>query len=293
MRVLLATDGSDDARAATAWLMRLPVPPGSELRVVCAVSLPPSALDVPTVRDFLASLREDGRRTADAAQAALAGRFARADAQVLEGDARETILRAAREWPADLVVMGARGLGAVAGFLLGSVSLGVARHAQCSVLVVKGDTGRLQGALVALDGSEHAQAAAAFLAELPLDPTFVVNLVGVVEPVRYPTTTPRFASGMVREAIVEIAKERRNTIERALAKAAGTFAGSVKKVGRQVLVGHPVDVLAGAAATPDVDLVVVGARGLGALERLLLGSVSEGVLRHVERPVLIVKTPTP
>jgi nucleotide-binding universal stress UspA family protein len=35
---------------------------------------------------------------------------------------------------------------------------------------------------------------------------------------------------------------------------------------------------------------VVGARGLGTLERILLGSVSEGVLRHVDRPVLIVKT---
>jgi len=37
---------------------------------------------------------------------------------------------------------------------------------------------------------------------------------------------------------------------------------------------------------------VVGARGLGALERILLGSVSEGVLRHADRPVLIVKTAT-
>lgn len=293
MRVLLATDGSDDARAATAWLARFPIPPGSELRVVCAVSLPPSALDVPTVREFLASLREQGRHTAEAAQAALAGRFARADVQVPEAEAREAILRTAGEWPADLIVIGARGLGRVAGLLLGSVSLGVARHARCSVLVVKGDTGRLRGALVALDGSEHAQAAADFLARLPLDPTFVVNLVGVVEPVRYPATTPRFASGMVREALAEIAKERRTTIEQALAKAAGTFAGGVKKVGRQVLTGHPIDMLARAATTPDVDLVVVGARGLGALERLLLGSVSEGVLRHVERPVLIVKTPTP
>jgi nucleotide-binding universal stress UspA family protein len=38
---------------------------------------------------------------------------------------------------------------------------------------------------------------------------------------------------------------------------------------------------------------VVGARGLGALKRLVLGSVSEGVLRHIDRPVLIVKTREP
>jgi len=58
-----------------------------------------------------------------------------------------------------------------------------------------------------------------------------------------------------------------------------------------VLVGHPVDALIATAAASDVGLVVVGARGLGTLERVLLGSVSEGVLRHVDRPVLIVKGP--
>jgi nucleotide-binding universal stress UspA family protein len=65
----------------------------------------------------------------------------------------------------------------------------------------------------------------------------------------------------------------------------------VKKIERRVLVGHPVDALIGAAAGWNVGLVVVGARGLGTLERVLLGSVSEGVLRHVDRPVLIVKGP--
>jgi len=48
-----------------------------------------------------------------------------------------------------------------------------------------------------------------------------------------------------------------------------------------------------AAAAADADLVVVGARGLGALKRLLLGSVSEGVLRNAERSVLIVRGVAP
>jgi nucleotide-binding universal stress UspA family protein len=210
---------------------------------------------------------------------------------VPEGDAREAILRAAAEWPADLVVLGARGLGAMAGFLLGSVSLGVARHARRNVLVVKGGADVTRGVLVAIDSSEHAAAAAAFVARLPLDPTVVVRLTGVVDSPRYPATTPGFASGIVRDAIAQIVKERSTALEQALAKAAAPFASVVKKIERHVLVGHPVDALIGAAAEWNVGLVVVGARGLGTLERMLLGSVSEAMLRHVDRSVLIVKGP--
>jgi nucleotide-binding universal stress UspA family protein len=290
MRVLLATDGSEDARAATAWLTQFPLPPEAELRVVSAVSVPPSALDVPPVREFQQSLLEEAKRTSEAARAALAPRFRGASTQVTEGDARHVVLEAAEQWRADLIVLGARGLGAVAGFLLGSVSLGVARHAHCSVLIVKGGAGRLRGALVAVDGSGPAQAAAAFLAGLPLDPGVGVRVLGVAERPRYPATTPALAAGMVRKAIEQIVKEREATLEQAVARAAAPFKGVVKSVERQVVVGHPVDEIVGAAARPDVDLVVVGARGLGALQRLLLGSVSEGVLRHVDRPVLIVKS---
>jgi nucleotide-binding universal stress UspA family protein len=291
MRVLLATDGSENARTAIAYLARFPLPAGSRLRVVSVVSIPPSALDVPTVREFQASLREAARQTAEAARAALAPRFADADVQVPEGDAREAILRVAAEWPADLIVLGARGLGAIARFVLGSVSLGVAHHARCSVLVVKAGPDLTRGMLVAIDGSEHAAAAAAFLARLPLDPTLVVRLTGVVQPPHYPATTPGFATGIVQDALAQIVKERSTALEQALAKAAASFAGVVKKVERQVLVGRPVDALIGAAAASDVGLVAVGARGLGTLQRVVLGSVSEATLRHVDRSVLIVKGP--
>ena len=61
-------------------------------------------------------------------------------------------------------------------------------------------------------------------------------------------------------------------------------------VSRETPEGHPADVIT-AAAGADTDLVVVGARGLGGVKRLLLGSVSENVLRAARCPVLIVKRP--
>ena len=59
----------------------------------------------------------------------------------------------AEEWQADLVVVGASGIGGVKGFLLGSVSQTVASHTHCAVLVVKGRARRFGSALIATDGS--------------------------------------------------------------------------------------------------------------------------------------------
>jgi nucleotide-binding universal stress UspA family protein len=293
MRVLLATDGSDDARMASTWLGQLPLPAGSRLRVVSAVSIPPSALDIPSVHDFIDSLREQARQAAETVRMQLAPRFAESEAVVVEGDAREAILNVADTWPADLIVLGARGLGAVAGLLLGSVSLGVARHARCSVLVVKPGAGAARGIVIGIDGSPHAVAAVRFVAGLRLDPTAVVRLVGAVEPPPMPATTPRLIRGFVQEARAQILKERKTALEQALTDAARPLGGVVKKVEQQVMVGPAADVLLTAAAKGDVGLIVVGARGVGTLQRLLLGSVSENVLRHADRPVLIVKGGTP
>ena len=129
-----------------------------------------------------------------------------------------------------------------------------------------------------------------FLARLPLDARMTVQLAAVVEPPRYPVTTPGLLAGPLQKAISEITNERRTALEEALAATAATFVKVVKHVEQHVLMGHPAEQLVhAAAARPGIDLVVLGARGLGTLERLLLGSVSEAVLRHTDRSVLIVK----
>jgi nucleotide-binding universal stress UspA family protein len=56
-----------------------------------------------------------------------------------------------------------------------------------------------------------------------------------------------------------------------------------------LLRGDTVAELVGYAATHDVDLIVVGTRGHGAVTGALLGSVSQGLLREARRPVAIVR----
>jgi nucleotide-binding universal stress UspA family protein len=53
------------------------------------------------------------------------------------GDIRETIIDSAAEWQADLVVVGSRGQGGIRRLLLGSVAEFVARHAKCSVELIR------------------------------------------------------------------------------------------------------------------------------------------------------------
>ncbi|MGH8567674.1 MAG: universal stress protein, partial [Gammaproteobacteria bacterium] len=176
MRVLLGSDGSTDAMAAAEWLSRFPLPETVSFMVLSGFTVP-GLRRLP--RDAAASLREVAEGVAERSRAALGTRAAQAEMRVVEGDAREEIVRAADDWDADLVVLGARGLGRVRGLLLGTVSLTVARHCPRPVLVVKGATKPLRTALVALDGSTHALDALRFFAALPGSRDLAVRIVSV------------------------------------------------------------------------------------------------------------------
>ena len=136
MRILLATDGSNDARMAAAFLARLPWPDPSRVRIVSVVERRPSPLDFSGVRAYDDVVAAEGRRIVDEVRASISVGTA-VEAAVLEGDPRDEIVREARDWQADLVVVGARGVGGVKRLLLGSVSENVLRTARCPVLVVK------------------------------------------------------------------------------------------------------------------------------------------------------------
>ena len=111
-------------------------------------------------RDFLA----ESERVVGEPQRRLEKRWPAVAGRVLEGDPREVIVEAATQAGSDLIVLGARGLGAVASFLFGSVSLGVTRHAPCPVLVCRGAPRPVRAVTVAVDGSADASAAVEYFA---------------------------------------------------------------------------------------------------------------------------------
>ncbi|HMH52096.1 MAG TPA: universal stress protein [Candidatus Acidoferrum sp.] len=286
-RILLATDGSSDARAAAAWLTRWPPSERSRVRIVSVIE---RRLDWPGVQAYYDAVAADGHRILDEARASLSP-VAAIETALLEGTPGDEIVREAHDWDADLVVVGARGLGLVDTWLLGSVSLTVARRVDCAVLVVKGDRRRLANVVVGLDGSGQSLDAGRFVAAWPLDARHSVRLIGVVEPVHFPSSTPSVIREQIVSAVREVKEERRAELTKALDQLARLFEGHGVTVSRVTPDGHPAEVIGAVAAEPDTDLVVVGARGLGGVKRLLLGSVSENVLRAARCPVLIVKKP--
>jgi nucleotide-binding universal stress UspA family protein len=289
MRVLLATDGSKDAQAAMAFLRVLPLPPSSTVRLQMVVTLPSFALDTLPTAEFQRSALEASRAVLDEARTALAKLGARVETDIAVGDPKVEIVRIAEEWGADLLVLGARGLGGIARFLLGSVSLAVARHVHCPVLVVKGQPRKLGSVLVAMDGSEDSFRAARFLQSFALPRGTKVRLLSVVEPVRYPASAPAALRGQLAKMIKELEAERRGQLEKVLERAAAQLDDKITRVTRSTASGDPAGAIAASAASFNADLIVVGARGHGGMARVLLGSVSEKVLRHARCPVLIVK----
>ena len=288
MRVLLATDGSKNASAATRWLARFPLEPATSVLVVAVAPLPVLSTGIPSTRDIEEAIVARAKAAAGAGAAVLRRRWPETSVRVVEGDPREMILAVAAEWRPDLVVLGARGLGALKRAFLGSVSTAVVRHSSCPVLVVRGRRPTVGPVIVAFDGSSDAQAAARFLADLPLDATLTLRLLGVVEPPWAPPGGLSKLGGAVRSALDQVVAERRHELEAALASIQAEVKGTIVRSGA-VRLGRPAEEILKAARR--ASLIVVGARGLGSVERLLLGSVSEQVLHRAPCPVLVVRPP--
>lgn len=134
-KILVATDGSESSRFALEEALELAQPTSAAVTIVYVRHAPPGMLGDPFYqRSLTAELRRANETvTVAAAVAHTAG--VEADTEVLEGDPAEQILELARLRDADLIVVGSRGLGPIAGTLLGSVSREVLRHADRPVLV--------------------------------------------------------------------------------------------------------------------------------------------------------------
>lgn len=145
MNILLAVDDSPHSLAALEAVLGRPWPEGSLFRLISVVEpFHPEYAGwhtsyVPLALEAQKEIVESAKRLVDEGTKKLKTKFGQKNVsgEVFEGYIKDKILETARDWPADLIVVGSHGRRGFTRFLLGSVSEAIVSHAPCSVEIVK------------------------------------------------------------------------------------------------------------------------------------------------------------
>ncbi|HEU5042179.1 MAG TPA: universal stress protein [Gemmatimonadales bacterium] len=283
--ILIPLDGSDAAEQALPVAERLARRTGAPLHLA-TVFVPPEA----------AELEEEARRRLEtymecAGDAARSAHGLAVTTAVLTGAPAVALAHHARIRHADLVVMTTHGRGGLSRWWLGSVADRLLRRTTVPVLLLPlrshAQPIEFHRILVALSGEagddavvEHALALAAPACGATLRLVRVVPAsVPMLGPLpAYPTPRgPDWAGRLALEA------------RTALARTSGRLDGCGVRVTTEVVASENIaEAVLHAADAMSADLIAVGSHGAGAVERLILGSVADKVIRGAGRPVLVV-----
>ena len=145
MKILLATDGSAHSKAMVKKFAGRIFAPGTKVRIITAYEMAYilNASPMGVLSEYNTAADKYLLKSAKAAteNAAIILRKINpklsVSTAVIEGSPKRVILEEAEKFAANLIVIGSHGHGAIAGFLLGSVSQSVALHAKCSVEIVR------------------------------------------------------------------------------------------------------------------------------------------------------------
>ena len=305
MKVLLATDGSEQAEAAANEIVRQQLPANSAVLIISVVepvylplTYPGDGVDM----DVYSQIEKDGleqgsaavRKAAAQIDAGCKGNKLHITTEVFSGSPTQTILEEVEKFDADLIVVGSHGYGMVKRFLLGSVSHSVALHAACSVEIVRNRQlgNKKMKILLAIDGSEQSEAAVDEVARQHFPDGSEVRIISVIEPAYYPTTLPW--EGIDMEIYKQIEKHALmralETVQKASAKLQAVKGSRQLTITTKELSGSAKSVILEEADSFGADLIVVGSHGHGSVERFLLGSVSQAVALHATCSVEIVRS---
>jgi len=137
-KILLAVDGSEHAlhAARTAADLARTVN-AKEFRIVVAYDFIPPYLGEPNMQYAIDARMEEANAILDHAAKVVGEIPCEIHTELIEGSEAEAIIVVAATRKSDVIVMGSRGLGSLAGLLLGSTSQKVVAHAPCPVLIVR------------------------------------------------------------------------------------------------------------------------------------------------------------
>jgi len=292
---LLAYDGSMHAQAAVDLLHDLPLTVESSI----------TALTVLPTQHITG--HENLKIKLERIRSSLSHRGANVDIDMKAGNPAATINDLAREIQTDLIVIGAQGLRATLGILLGGVAQQVVEYSCCPVLVVRAPYHGIRKILLIMDGSIYSQRALEYLSppsgidrpRIPLNPDSHVTVMHVLPPpvtaeivARSWTVGPEAIFPMPAQTLDFEALEQRESEqgERLLKQALDNLAQGGIQADKIMPRGDAATEILAYIKEQGIDLVIAGSRGLSQVTGWLLGSVSRKIVHYADCSVLIVKS---
>ncbi len=205
--------------------------------------------------------------------------------------AADVIVEYTDEEEIDLVVMGTHGRRGPRRLLLGSVAEEVVRRAPCPVLTLRDRDGErdveaLEHLLVPVDFSDHSESLVRSARELAAVYGAKIDLLHVIQEHAYPYFYGPIPSPAGGDRLGEL-QERAGT---ALDDLWERIDAPEVERAKHVVSGHPADEIAHFAEEKGSDLIVISTHGLTGLERILVGSTAEQVVRAALCPVFTIKS---
>jgi nucleotide-binding universal stress UspA family protein len=298
-KVLLATDGSEEAILAAHTAADLANKTDSELHIVYArpTIMPhhpgyyvgPEVIEGAAEREQKLLDYEAHKLLETQVEQVRSAGGPTAQTHLRIGRVDEEIVATAEELGAGLIVVGSRGQGGMRRALMGSVSDSVVRHAHCPVMVVRGEAVVFPTRiLLATDGSEEAKLAASTAAEMAKSTNSELHVVCVEHtPAIFYELPGTVVDPTLQSRLEEGAEEAtKTTLEEQVQQIKET---GIEVAGAHTREGFPDEEIVGLAGRLSAGLIVIGSRGRGRLRRALLGSVSDSVVRHAHCPDLVVR----
>ena len=301
MNVLVATDGSKYGRWGLNWVAKLPFvepPRVMALHVLDVATLrapflaqPVMAGNEPYIQEEIQRMETRSAKTITDTKKQLASLKLKGTVRKEQGAIAPVILKRAPKRDG-LLVVGSKGLDALDRFMLGSVSTNLIHHATCPVLVVKGEAAPLRRITLATDGSDASAKALEFVltkfqpdrstgkgGRVPIHVSVIhVIASSPLAPITINLSMPWNKHPGLKEAGHKLIEQSVQKLTKA-----GFTAEAVCQLGK------PAEEIMKVASKHHADLIVMGAKGLGAIARFLLGSVSTRVVQHANCAVLVVR----
>ncbi len=305
MKILLTTDGSDNARAAGDFLARFEFPAETEVRLLNVIR--DTFLKYEEWEDWheqsdehRTELQEAEQMLREERESLLSQEAERLSSagwtystEVRIGQPAEEILNAAASQGSNLIAISSVGTSGYREFHLGRVANAVLEYAPFSVLLVKppreaeaataGTDRAPLRILVAFDGSPASRKAVDFCQSLPLDAQTEVHVLAIL----------RLMRGFrhdIQQRLSDVWHQKKTAAKTALESVARDEKWTIPNVTSELLESLSVtETILDIAKQRQSDLIVLGNKGKGSIESFLLGSGTRRITRHAPCSVLAVR----